>query len=187
MSNLIKKSWKVSTVQGPCARATKRDARASGFSKTLNHVVSTIRLRILFHWSARTTTIGTRPFMSCGPCTHLRPLRLFSWHFHINKRPLHPTLSTRFVALSQGPCTSFRVRKTKIRYSKSIRKTVYRKNRLTITWNQQFDIICWLRSHIHSKFSIVISEIDRWTCFCNIPCHYWTIGWTSSERITTKF
>ena len=129
-------------------------------------MVSTIRLRIQFHWSARATTIGTRAFMSCGPCTHLRPLRLFSLHFHINKRPLHPTLSTRFVALAQGPCTSFRVRKTKIKYSKSIRKIVYRKNRLTITWNQQFDIICWLRSHIHSWFIIVIPDIDRWTCFC---------------------
>ena len=136
------------------------------FSKTLNHVLSTIRLRIQFHWSARAKTIGTRASMSCGPCTHLRPLRLFSWHLHINKRALHPTLSTRFVA---------RVIKTKIRDSKSIRKTVYRKNRLTITWHQQFDIICWLRSHIHSWFIIVISEIDRWTCFCNIPCHYWTI------------
>ena len=64
---------------------------------------------------------------------------------------------------------------SKIRVLKSIRRTVYKINKLTITWHQQFDIICWLRSHIHSKFSIVISEIDRWTCFCNIPCHYWTI------------
>ena len=36
-------------VQGPCARATIRGARASGFSKTLNHVFSTILLSVQFH------------------------------------------------------------------------------------------------------------------------------------------
>ena len=36
-------------VQGPCARATKRGARASEFSKTLNLVFSTILLRVQFH------------------------------------------------------------------------------------------------------------------------------------------
>ena len=36
-------------VQGPCARATKQGARASEFPKTLNHVFSTILLRVQFH------------------------------------------------------------------------------------------------------------------------------------------
>jgi hypothetical protein len=36
-------------VQGPCARATKRGARASGFSKTLNQAFSTILLSVQFH------------------------------------------------------------------------------------------------------------------------------------------
>ena len=48
-------SWQVPVqgpreeVQGPCARATKRGARASGFSKTLNQAFSTILLSVQFH------------------------------------------------------------------------------------------------------------------------------------------
>ena len=44
----------------------------------------------------------------CGPCTHQRPLHLFSWPLHISKWPLHPFLFTGFVALAHGPCTSSR-------------------------------------------------------------------------------
>ena len=36
-------------MQGPCARATKQGARASEFPKTLNHVFSSILLRVQFH------------------------------------------------------------------------------------------------------------------------------------------
>ena len=50
-------------VQGPCARATKRGARASEIPKTLSHVFSTILLRIQFLGGARATQKVQGPLM----------------------------------------------------------------------------------------------------------------------------
>ena len=44
----------------------------------------------------------------CGPCTHERPLHLFLWPLLISRWPLHPFLSTGFMSLAHGPCTSSR-------------------------------------------------------------------------------
>ena len=56
-------------VQGPCARATKRGARASGFSKTLNQAFSTILLSVQFHWGARATQEVQGPLMCARAST----------------------------------------------------------------------------------------------------------------------
>ena len=68
-------------VQGPCARATKRGARASGFSKTLNHACTS----------------------NCGPCSELRCLSLVALA-HI-RGPC--TSFCGPCTYPSGPCTHF--------------------------------------------------------------------------------
>ena len=68
-------------VQGPRARATKRSARASGFSKTLNHACTS----------------------NCGPCTELHCLSLVALA-HI-RGPC--TSFCGPCTYPSGPCTHF--------------------------------------------------------------------------------
>ena len=90
-------------VQGPRARATKRSARASGFSKTLNHACTSncgpctelhcLSLVALAHIRGPCTSFCGPCTYPSGPCTHFYSADLW---------PLHMALAPLLVALAQA-------------------------------------------------------------------------------------